>query len=189
MRTRSYALFAGLALPLLCGVATQAGPIVGTEGVLGAVTETTPLSSTSVFHVALSTGTPTDNYITIPAFTSLDTATLDTANLGLFTFGNETFGTFTASTGFEVSSTPTVRTFYVSGSFTPGSLLSAYDTNTASLLITLNQVSPGSISWAATMNTPSIAAPGVPEPASMSLTGIGLSLVGLFHRLRKRSGK
>ena len=192
MRKLGYALLAGLVLPLIGGVSAQAGPITGSLVVDGAVPSPYgDLATTTVFsNVTLTSGGSTGDYTAVAAGTNLGTVSLDTGNLAGFTFGNSSFGTFTATSGMEESSPVGTRTFFITGNFVPGSQFSSSLTgNTASITISLNQTGGAGtvIGWASTFNTPSLAA--VPEPASMSLTGIGLSLIGLFLGYRKRSEK
>lgn len=192
MRKLSYAFLAGLILPLISGVSAHAGPITGSLVVNGAVPSPYgDLATTTVFsNVALTGGGSTGDYTAVTPGTDLGTVSLDTGNLAGFTFGNSSFGTFTATSGVEESSPAGTRTFFITGNFVPGSLFSSTLTgNTASIIIGLNQNGgAGSvIGWASTFNTPSLAS--VPEPASMSLTGIGLSFIGLILGYRKRSGK
>jgi len=185
-------------LSLASGVSVQAGPITGTQalGDQSLDANTDDLMTATQFTVTqtvVSGGlSQTGDYVGIAA-QALDSSVLNTADLAGFTYGNATYGTFTGNFGVELSSSvANTRVFYVSGNFTPGTdFPNTVTANTASILITLNQNggAPGAISWSATQNTPSVAPPGVPEPTSMALTGIGLSLIGLFQRFRKRSGK
>jgi len=176
-------------------MSAQAGSINGSQALSFASldADSTDLLAATTFTVSqtVATGgsTQTGDYVGIPAEV-LGSAILNTANLASFTYGSATFGTFTGNFGTELASQGNVRTFYVSGNFTPGtSFPGTITSNTASILITLNQNggAGSAISWSATQNTPAIAL--VPEPASMSLTGIGLSFIGLFLGLRKRSSK
>jgi hypothetical protein len=194
MRELLYAFFAGLLISLISEVPAQAGPISGSLVVNGAIPSPYgDLATTTVFsNVVLTTGGATGDYTSVTPGTNVGTVSLDTTNLAAFTFGDSSFGTFTATSGSELVSPALTRTFYITGNFTPGSLFSStLTTNTASILISLNQTGGANtvIGWTSTFNTPAVAPPGVPEPASMSLTGIGLSLIGLFMGYRKRCGK
>jgi hypothetical protein len=194
MRKCSYALFAGLILSLIGGVSAQAASITGSQAFSfsSLSANTVDLATATQFTVSqtISSGgsTQTGDYVGIPAQV-LPSTILDTANLAGFTYGSATFGTFTGTFGEELASATNTRTFYITGNFAPGTDFPvSVTTNTASILITLNS-NGGAITWGATQNTPAIAPASVPEPASMSLTGIGLSLIGLFLGFRKRSGK
>jgi len=183
-------------LSVMAGATVHAGPIAGSQafGETSLDADSTNLAAITQLTVSLvsSTGTTqqTGDYVGFPA-TIFASTTLSTASLNTFSFSDAAFGTFTANLGTELVSPVNTRTFYLTGNFTPGTALSSFSGNTASLLISLNQSggAGGAIGFTATFNTPAAPPPGVPEPASMSLTGIGLSLIGLFLGYRKKSCK
>jgi len=196
MRKSRYALLAGLVLSLVGGVSAQAAQISGSQafGVASMTLDSTDLAAITHVTVQLvsTTGSSqqTGDYVGFPATTFASTS-LSTASLDTFGFTDAAFGTFTANFGTELASPVNTRTFYITGNFAPGTAFSSFTGNTASLLISLNQSggAGGAIGFTATFNTPAAAPPGVPEPASMSLAGIGLSLVGLLLGHRRRSRK
>ena len=196
MRKSRYALLAGLVLSLVGGVSAQAASISGSQafGVASLNADSTDLAAITQLTVQLlsTTGSSqqTGNYVGFPA-TIFAATTLNTASLSSFSFTDAAFGTFTANLGTELSSPVDTRTFYITGNFARGTAFSSFTGNTASLLISLNQSggAGGAIGFTATFNTPAAPPPGVPEPASMSLAGIGLGLVGLLLGHRSDSGK
>lgn len=152
------------------------------------------LSAVTQFTLNLVTQTggtsQTGDFVGIPSV-NLNQTVLNTASLSTFSFTSATFGTFTATNGIEIASPTNTRTFYFSGNFTPtnppfGATITA---NTASFLVNMNQSggAGSAINFSGTFNTPAIAPPGVPEPASLAMAAVP-ALLGLVV-LRKRAAK
>ena len=152
------------------------------------------LSAVTQFTLNLVTQTggtsQTGDFVGIPSV-NLSQTTLDTTSLNTFSFTSASFGTFTATTGIEIASPANTRTFYFSGNFTPiiPPFAAGITQNTASFLVNMTQSggAGNSISFSGTLNTPAIAPPGVPEPASLAMAAVP-ALLGLVV-LRKRAAK
>jgi hypothetical protein len=112
-----------------------------------------------------------------------------------FTFGNATLGTFTSTSISEQTNVSGERSFYVLGTFTPGTFNPALSPNPApaSVIVGFTQSPAGSgaISDSASLSIPPAA---VPEPSTLVLAtvGVGVALsvdAGRRRRLRaQRAG-
>lgn len=201
----------GLSVALLLAGSAFAGPINGSEGL--SQTRTGPIF---VSNDGGATYSATGNLITADhiEFTGLqvtvstgdfnfDTTTpfagtfiLDlTGGVGAnnFTISNTNWGTFLAeslvldSIAGNALDVGLTNTDIALTGFTPGtSQLAGTTSNTASLLITLNQSggAGNSITGSLTLNTPASDLTGAPEPATMSLFGGALVGLGLLGRKR-----
>lgn len=160
---------------------------------------TTDLSTVTSFNITLvnTTGgaSQTGDFVGVASHI-LNAATLNTLSLSTFTFGSAAFGTFKANTGIEIAGPANTRTFYFSGELaTPGFVpgtdpgYAGVTSNSASVLLNFTQSggAPNAISVSGTLNTPKIAPPGVPEPASLAMAAVP-ALLGLIA-LRKRAAK
>lgn len=179
---------------LLAGTAAKAGPILGSQGAtsLDASGNDASLAAATSFTLASNstTGSATGDYSGY-GIAALDNTVLDTTSLSTFSFGSVDFGTFSASTGAELSGPADTRTFYFTGSFTPGSnlLFAGVSSNTASVLMNINQSggTGGAISLSWTLNTPIAAPPtdppaNTPEPSTILLAGLGILSTRLLRR-------
>lgn len=192
-------LLGGLLAAASLSTGAYAGPINGSQTLnydsLTIHPTNANLAGVTSFDVTLRTATGasqrTGDYVALGAAQNLNPTTFTIATPGSFTFGSATFGTFTGSSGMELASaTPlTTRTFYVIGTFVPGSGFAGTITqNTASVVINLIQNgTDGSFGGSIVLNTPSIPPPGVPEPASLAMAAVP-ALLGLIT-LRKRAAK
>jgi hypothetical protein len=129
---------------------------------------------------------PPPGFSLIPTLTSFGPNTIHTTNLVGFTLTNAIYGSFVSTGGVVVQQTPNFLDLFYTGTFTPGPGLPGLDPTSASLRISINQ-SGASLSEAITLNSPSLAPPSaVPEPASLSLLGVGLAAVGGYAWRRRR---
>lgn len=109
------------------------------------------------------------------------------------TFGNAQFGTFTSTSITEQTNVPGERSFYILGSYTPGTFNPALTPNPAPASFTVgftqSPISSGAISSSATLSIPPAA---VPEPSTLVLAGVGMATVlvvdqGRRHRRRRKA--
>jgi hypothetical protein len=121
-----------------------------------------------------------------PAFTLLQfNVPLNLANITSFTFGNASFGTFTASSYVVTTSTATNVSFLIYGTFDPGTNFpgTKQDLTPTSLNIGFTKAGTA-VSASGTLSSPPVGL-AVPEPASMTLAGLGA--LGLaFGAYRRR---
>ena len=196
------AVVAGFVLSLTTTFAVQAGGINGSQAIsaVSLTADSTSLALATQFQVSQVTNTggssQTGDYIGYPN-TLLGTSTFNVGSYAGYSFGNADFGTFTAASGFEIASPVNTRTFYFLGSFTTGSnavFTGKTDPTSASFLVSLTQTggAPNAISWSGTLNTPAISVvplTSTPEPASVTLAGIGLLSLGLIRTMHRRKSK
>ena len=172
--TFSTAGFADLGTPtantgnILTATSFTLGNLVTNSSTTGAFT---PLSAGESF------GSVT--FSVTPAYPTMNTS---------LSFGDSQFGTFQSGTIQELVSTSTSITYYVVGTYTPGSLITGITMAVpASLTISFTQTGGGAISDSATISVPPALA--VPEPAGLAMGLTGIALCGLVHfRRRRRRG-
>jgi hypothetical protein len=189
-------LFAGIVLSLATGYSTQAGTVSGSQSFADAGTATADtgnINTATSFTIGdmVSTGSQEGAFIAYPPLTSFGSISFSLSNPVSFSFGNGSFGSFTSTSISEALSTPGSVEFYILGNYTPGSFVGIGPAQPASFTLGFEQTpaSTGSISDSGTFATPPAPPPGIPEPASVVLVGIGLTSVSLFRMLRKRMGK
>lgn len=187
-----YALLAGIALSLASGNSTQAGPMfpLGTVTMIdhGAPTVSpgTDINFATVFNVPmLVTNTPGTGTLALLPETTFAAAKIDLSNAASFTLTDPGFGTFQSTSIKEIANVPGTVTFFIVGSYAPGTVPGGLPTD-AFLTISFTQTPSGPSG--AISDSASFAYP-VPEPQSLSLIGIGLASVSFFRKLRKRMGK
>jgi hypothetical protein len=133
----------------------------------------------------------TDNFATDVTDGFLGNFTIDVTtgpvSPNSFSYGNAGWGMFVADSYVLQVLGAETRTIGLLGNFFPGSNLSAFDPNTASIVLQFTQSGgPGnSISGSLSLHSP--AEPlGVPEPATMTLAGIGLGFCAVGGYIRRR---
>lgn len=184
---------AGLALLTLGGTG-RADTIDGTNAVanLGALTLNDPslgAATSFTFSALLSAvgaGSQTGDFATyVNSIEVLGSATFDLTDVTTFTFGNATFGTFTGASYTELTPSANSRTFYVLGSFDPGTAFpgTIQDTGPASYVFSVVQGTGGGYSSSGVLSSPP--APLIPEPASIALAGTA-AIAGLGLATRRR---
>lgn len=130
-------------------------------------------------------------YVTSPAFFGDVTLTVSPAP-GSFSFSDAGFGSFTSTLIVLAPSGPTTQAYNVFGTFTPGTDFApgGFVAGPAEFVISFTQAAPmGVISASATLYSPPIGPPIVPEPASLVMGSISIVMCGLFYGFRRRSGK
>lgn len=116
---------------------------------------------------------------------TLDPTTLTVASLGTFSTGNATFGTFAASSGSLTGGFDgpgvSVRTYTLSGLFTPGSssVFSGLSPNAAVMTVTVTKVG-STYSASASLQA-------VPEPATLVMLATAFGPLGAFGWRRRRA--
>ena len=179
----------------------QADFVNGTQGLGENGTPTINAASlaaaTSFTFGTINTSTAETGSFTTPGTSglALTMKSLDLNNPSAFGFTGTagTFGTFTASGApvIELSpSSPLVRSFYILGSFTSGSLFGAPTSNTASLTVSFTQTGGAgtAISDSSTLSVPAAPLAGtVPEPASVAMLGLGLAGLAGYTARRRRA--
>jgi hypothetical protein len=197
-------LLAGLLVALAASQSATAASIMGTLAIATDTTTLTPSSAdlsnaTSVNWVeSNSSAQGTGDLNVIPTLTIFTpSGTLTIANLTQFNYDFKTsttdYGTFQAGAGsFIVTRTASFLDVYLLGTFTPAGGLPGFSQGAASLRLSFTYANVGgniSVSGSGTLSSPPQTPPGIPEPASLALVGIGLVSVTAFRSLRKRVGK
>jgi hypothetical protein len=188
-----------LAVALGVGVLGQnakAGAVVGSESLAGTVTAPTgagaditttgSVSFSGFVDTGGSGGTDTGDFQTfVPGFTSIPGAETLTLALGpnSFTISSAAWGTFLATDLVKDTIGTNVRTDYINGNFTPGTLFGGETASTATLIIAFTQAGGvgDAISASLTLVTPALS---VPEPSSFAIMG-SLALIGVVVGIRR----
>lgn len=162
------------------GSVTQAGMIVGSQGVAVVLTSISANSGNNIATADVfsgltftTTASQTGDFGGLAGGQNLSLISLDLSNIAAFTFGNATFGTFQATsftdTGFDGVNNS--RGFLIVGTFDPGTGLPGLTLNSALLSISFTQVGgpTSSISLSGTLTTP--APSQTPEPSTIVMLG------------------
>ncbi len=167
----------------------------GINGITPSISPTSGLAGATSFTIASmsSNGNATGGFAGLPVGTTFTGSTFTLGSPTGFTFTNSQFGTFTetaapvlTSVGTTVGIT-TSESFFLLGSFSGGVVGAA---TPASFTVSFTQNGgPGtSISSSGTIDIPPTGTAVVPEPASMTMLGLGLVTLGGFG-LRRRMAK
>lgn len=184
--------FATLALVAFAG-GSQASTVDGTVSIIADAISANgaTLGTSTQFTFDMLTGSGrTGDFLTpipFPAFTSLGSQIVfDTTN-GL-SFSNASFGSFSTISVIPISITPNAVSYYVLGTYMPGSFFDAllgappHAEQQASLTIQFNQTQGGAIGGGGSFATPP--APIVPEPSTIATALLGLGFAGFAARRR-----
>jgi len=181
------------------GSVTQAGMIVGSQGVAVIVTPITANTGNNIATADVFSGltfttsaSQTGDFGTLAGGQTLSGISLDLSNIAAFTFGNATFGTFQATTftdtGFDAVNNS--RGFLIVGTFAPGTGFPGLTGNSALLSISFTQVGgpTSSISLSGTITTP--APSQTPEPSTIVMLGTIAAPVafGMWRRRKTKAG-
>lgn len=180
------------------GSVTQAGMIVGSQGVAVVITPITAnngndIATADVFSGLSFTTTASQGGSFGPGVVgqTFGAVSLDLSSIGSFSFGNALFGMFQATsftdTGFDAIDKS--RGFLIVGTFTPGTGLPAGLTaNSALLSISFTQVGgpTSAISLSGTLTTP--APSQTPEPSTIVMLGTiaGPIAFGVWRRRKTK---
>ena len=192
---RNFALLASLFLGLTVSNANAA--FIGSFGINGnlpAVSPTSGLDGATSFSIAsMSTnGNATGGFSGLPVGTLFTGGTFTLGSATGFSLSNATYGTFTQTTaaviqaiGKNAAGVTTSESFFLLGSYAGGAV--GATPVAAGFTVSFTQTGgPGtSISASGTVDIPPFA---VPEPASMTMLGLGLVTLGGFG-LRRRMAK
>jgi hypothetical protein len=179
------------AVILASGFGTAQAAAVGTQGFadIGSPTvDTGNINSATVFNIGdmVSTGSQMGVFVGMPTQNVGPFSFNDTVGSSM-TFGDGVFGTFSSTSILEYANSPGSVSFYVVGSWTPGSYVGGLP-GPASFNLNFNQnpAGTGSISDSGTFSIPPTGVPGVPEPSSLTLALTAVAGAGLFSLARRR---
>ncbi len=194
MTVLSRALLGAAAAVLLVAGAANATPFTKGSFSLGVFTSTTSKVTTTMMFTTTSNyaaGSGTGSFMGVSFPTLTPPGTLDFGTASTFNFSDAALGTFTATSTKllnTVGGNNASATWYVKGTFAPGTDWTGPSSLSADETWTLNQTggAGNSISMSATFDSPAIP-PSVPEPATLALLASALIGVGAVRRKKKSS--